>query len=154
MPGGSVIIMGEFDHTTEKRIWERVWGENQPQSLQVLAAAEKANAAVYLRLARMAQGPEKAMLRQLFERERRHGQLLGGIHLLTTDKALSVRTASPAADPMGVALRKCYATTLKAIAEYERHSQDREYGPAFAQLAAQEREHCVMLLELLGSVCK
>ncbi len=142
--------MGELDESMEKRVWERVRGEAQSPSLQVLAAAEKANAAVYLRLARLAQGPEKALLRQLFERERRHGQLLGGIHLLTTDKALSVRTASPAADSMGVALRKCYAATLKAIAEYERHSQDREYGPAFAQLAAQEQEHCIMLLELLG----
>ncbi len=142
--------MGELDESMEKRVWERVRGEAQPPSLQVLAAAEKASAAVYLRLARLAQGPEKALLRQLFERERRHGQLLGGIHLLTTDKALSVRTAAPAADSMGVALRKCYAAALKAVAEYERRSQDREYGPAFTHLAAQEREHCAMLLELLG----
>ncbi len=142
--------MGELDESMEKRVWERVRGEAQSPSLQVLAAAEKANAAVYLRLARPAPGPATAPPRHLLPRPPPPRQLLGGIHLLTTDKALSVRTASPAADSMGVALRKCYAATLKAIAEYERHSQDREYGPAFAQLAAQEREHCIMLLELLG----
>ncbi len=142
--------MGEIEESMEKRVWERVRGENQGPSLQVLAATEKSNAAIYLRLARMAQGPEKALLRQLFERERRHGQLLGGVHRMTTDKVLSVRTAPPAADPMGVTLRKCYATSLKAAAEYERRSRDPEYGHAFAHLAAQEREHCVMLLELLG----
>ncbi len=142
--------MGELENGMEQRVWERVRGQHQAPSLQVLAAAEKDNAAVYLRLARMAQGPEKALLRQLFERERRHGQTLGGIHLLTEDRPLSVRTAAPAADSMQVALHKCYAATLKAAAEYTRRCQDPEYGPAFAHLARQEQEHCAMLLELLG----
>lgn len=143
--------MGMYDESMEKRVWERVRSEAPQKSLQVLAAAEKANAAVYLRLSRLAQGPEKALLRQLFERERRHGHLLGGIHFLTEDKALSVRTAAPPADTMALALRKCYAATLQAVAEYDRRSQDPEYGHAFARMAAQEREHCTMLLELLGS---
>ncbi len=146
--------MGELEEAMEKRVWERVRGEQQDPSLQVLTAAEKANAAVYLRLARMAQGPEKAPLRQLFERERRHGQMLGGIYLLTEDRPVSVRTAAPAADPMTVALRKCYAASLKAAAEYAKRCNDPEYGPAFAHLAAQEQENCAMLLELLGTLGK
>lgn len=145
------MFMGTYDDSMEKRVWDRVRGEAPTRSLQALATAERANAAVYLRLMRLAQGPQKLLLRQLFERERRHGQLLSGIHLLTADKALSVRTAPPAADSVAVALRKCYAATLKAVAEYDSRSQDPEYGPAFTQMAAQEREHCTMLLELLGA---
>lgn len=143
--------MGTYDEAMEKRVWERVRGETPSRSLQMLATAERANAAVYLRLMRLAQGPQKLLLRQLFERERRHGQILCGIHMLTADKPLSVRTAPPAADTLAVALRKCYAATLQAAGEYERRSQDPEYGPAFRQLAAQEREHCTMLLELLAA---
>ncbi len=150
------MTMGELEESMEQRVWQRVRGETQPQpqSLQVLAAAEKANAAAYLRLARLVQGPERVVLRQLFERERRHGVLLGGIHLLTTDQALAVRTAAPAGEPLGVALRKCYAASLRAVMEYQKRCQDPEYGPAFAYLAAQEQEHCVMLLELLGCMGK
>ncbi len=142
--------MGDFDETMEQRVWQRVRGDAPQTSLQVLATAEKANAAVYLRLARLAQGPEKQTLRRLFEMERRHGQILGGIHLLSLDRQLSVQTAAPAAETMGVALRKCYAAALRAAAEYQQRTGDPEYGPAFAQLAAQEREHCCLLLELLG----
>lgn len=143
--------MAEFDEQMVHRVWQRVRGEGQVQSLQALAAAERSNAAVYLRLARMTQGEQKARLRQLFERERQHGRCLNGVSILTEGKALSVRTLPPAADSVTVALRKCYTASLKAAAEYDRRSPDGEYGCVFQRMAQEEREHCRLILEILGA---
>ena len=143
--------MENIDANMEQRVWQRVRGEGKPGGLQALAAAEQSAAAVYLMLSRSAQGLEKAMLRQLFERERSHGRCLNGMSILSDDRALSVRTAPPANDRPEVALRKCYAQTLRAIREYESRREDGEYGHVFREMARQEREHCRMILELLGS---
>lgn len=142
--------MGVFDESTEKRVWERVRGEAPQQSLQALATSEKAAAAVFQRLARMAQGPEKTQLRLLAEESRRHERILRGIHCLTSGKALSIRTAAPAADPAPVALRKCYATALRAARAYADRTGDPEYGPVFGAMAAREQAHCAVILEILG----
>lgn len=143
--------MAEYDQQMEQRVWNRIRGE-EPKSLQALAAAERACAAVYLRLARMSQGNQKAVLRQLFERERQHSRYLNGISLLMADQSLSVRTVPPAADSLAIALRKCYAASLKAAGEYEKRKDDREYGGVFARMAEEEREHCAMILDILGAV--
>lgn len=142
--------MEKFDEQLEQRVWQRIHGEVKPASLQALAAAERSCAAAYLRLARMVQGPEKGILRQLFERERQHGKILNGLSIAQSGQALSIRTVPPAADSLQVALRKCYAASLKAAAEYRRCSADVEHGAVFAHLAQQEQEHCVMILEILG----
>lgn len=144
--------MEKIDAGMEQRVWQRVRGEEQPAPLQQLAAAEKNAAAVYLMLSRSAQGPEKAMLRQMFERERSHSRCLNGMSILSDDRVLSVRTVPPANDRPEVALRKCYAHTLRAIREYESRENDPEYGPVFRHILHQEREHCRMILEILGSM--
>lgn len=142
--------MENLDSGLEQRVWQRVRGEAQSAPLQALAAAEQNLAAVYLMLSRSVQGPEKAMLRQMFERERSHGRCLNGMSMLSDDRALSVRTVPPANDRPDIALRKCYAQTLKSIREYENRVEDPEYGHVFRHLARQEREHCRMILEILG----
>jgi len=43
---------------------------------------------------------------------------------------------------------------MHTLAAYEQRSADREYGPVFARLAQQEREHCRMVLELIGNLQK
>lgn len=143
--------MGVFDENLEKRVWDRVHGSSQPSSLQTLAAAEQGCAAVYLRLARMTQGPSKTVLRQLYAHERSHSRCLNGISIAAQGKPLSVRTAPPPADSMTVALRKCYAQTLRAMDEYRQRSEDREYGHIFAHMAEQEKANSRMILELLGT---
>ena len=142
--------MAEFDEMMENRVWQRIHAEGSGQTLQSLAVAERSTAAVYLRLARMTQGPEKALLRQLFERERRHSRCIHGVSMAAEGKPLSMRTVPPAADHPTAALRKCYAASLKAAAEYDRRGADPDYGCVFRELAREEREHCRMILEVLG----
>ena len=146
--------MGNFDETLEQRVWQRVRAGADPLSgqtgLQALALAEHSTAAVYLMLARMAQGPEKNLLRQLFERERQHGRVLNGISILQDGEALAIRPVPPENDRPEVALRKCYSRTLQAIAHYAARENDPHYGVIFQQLLRQEQEHCRMIAEVLG----
>ena len=147
--------MEKIDTDMEQRVWKRVRGEEQPtpqQGLQGLAAAEQNEAAVYLMLSRQLQGREKTVLRKLFEQEQAHGAILRGIHMVMTGQRLAPRTAPPAPETPEIALRKCYARKLKTLAEYENRAADPEYGVAFAHMARQEREHCAILLELLGDL--
>jgi rubrerythrin len=149
--------MDTFDAKLEKRVWQRVRGEESVDpagSLRGLAAREWTEAAVYLMLSRQMQGREKTMLRRLFEEEQAHGACLRGIYALTAGEPLNIRTQPPAPEPPETALRKCYGRELQAAEAYSARTQDPEYGAVFAKMAEQEREHCRMILELLGNLRK
>jgi rubrerythrin len=146
--------MEQFDTALEKRVWQRVHGCAEPEGtapgLQALALAEHTTAAVYLMLARMAQGPEKALLRQLYQQEKQHSRILSGISVLRDGQALVLRPIAPDNDRPEAALRKCYSRTLQAFACYSDRERDGEYGAIFHQLARQEQEHCRIIAEILG----
>ena len=146
--------MENFDSELEKRVWKRVRGEEQPapMGLKGLMAAEQNEAAVYLMLARQMQGKEKNVLRRMFEQEQMHATCLRGMHMVMTGQPLAVRTPPVTPQTPEIALRKCYGRKLRTMAEYENRTNDREYGAVFAQLAQQEREHCLQLLEILGNL--
>ena len=151
--------MEKFDPEMEQRVWKRVRGEEQPQpqpptGLQGLAAVEQNEAAVYLMLSRQLQGPETSMLRKIFEQEKSHAAILRGMHTVMTGQPISSRTLPPEPQAPEMALRKCYARKLKTLSEYESRTNDKEYGAAFAHLAQQEREHCAVILQLLGSMSR
>lgn len=146
--------MENLDTNLEQRVWQRVRGQQEPegQTLQALCVGERSAAAVYLMLARTAQGREKEMLRKLSQRERGHADCLNGIGICSCGEPLSARTAAPRPERAQIALRKCYAGSLRAAREYESRTEDREYGAVFDYLARQERENCVMILEILGGM--
>ena len=54
--------------------------------------------------------------------------------------------------PIGTLLRRCYGREMRCLAQYESRMNHPEYGQIFARMAQQEREHCRLLLELLGSL--
>ena len=138
----------------EQRVWKRVRGEEQPSavSVQSLMAAEQDEAAVHLMLSRQMQGKEKALLRRMFEEDRCHAAMLRGMNELMTGKRLAARTAPPTPQTPETTLRKSYARKLQALSEYESRCADGEYGAVFSKMAQQEKEHCAMILEILGSL--
>lgn len=143
--------MENYDAAMAQRVWQRVRGEETAHpGLQALAAAERSEAAVYLILSKVLQNREKLLLRQIFTQEQEHAACLRGIHFLTIDKPLALRTVPPASEPPEITLRKSYGRKLRALQEYESRASDPEYGPAFAHMARQEREHCVLILQILG----
>ena len=150
--------METYDTEKAARVWQRVHATAQPEpstaELPALIAGEWADAATYLHLSRKYQGRESAILRRMFEEEQSHAACLKGIYTLLTGEHSVTRTPPPAQEPLEVTLRRCYGREMQCLAQYEQRQTHREYGPVFARLAEQEREHCRMLLELLGKLKK
>ena len=148
--------MKTYDTEKAARVWQRVQGQpdiNAPgQGLQGLIAEEWLDATTYLHLSRRFQGKESAVLRQMFEDEQSHASCLRGIYSLITGSRPAIHSApAPQGDPEAI-LRRCYGREMRSLAEYEKRTNDPEYGPVFARLAQQEREHCKAVLELLGKI--
>lgn len=143
-------------NAAEERVWRRVRGEetaDQPDlGLPGLIAGEMTAGAAYQALAGRFTGREAETLRRMAQEEQSHEAALRGMHFLVAGEHPTVKIGPQAREPLETALRRCYAGEMKSVAAYESRSHDREYGHVFASLAAQEREHCRRVLELLGGL--
>lgn len=148
--------METIDPVKAARVWQRVQGATKPREEGLLAmiAQEWTDAATYLQLSRQFQGKESAALRRLYEEEQAHTACLKGIYTLITGTRPTVKATPPADRDPEVILRRCYGREMQCLASYEDRANDKEYGPVFARLADQEREHCRVILELLGNLKK
>lgn len=149
--------MEVYDAEKAAQVWQRVRGTAQPGCddeavLLALIAGELTDATTYLTLSRKVQGKDAAALRRLFEEEQAHAACLKGIYTLITGQKPAARTQLPAQEPIELTLRKCYGREMHCLAQYEARSAHPEYGSVFARLAAQEREHCMQILKLLGNL--
>ena len=147
--------MDNYDAELAARVWQRVRGEPPaeagPGNLRFLIAAEEAAAAAYSRLLRRMPG-KAALLRRMAEDSRRHGTWLRGICRLTGEGIPGRVPQKPRQETAVSALRKCYGQNLKTAGEYDARADDPEYGHAFAAMAEKKREHCRLILELLGEL--
>lgn len=134
------------------KIWQRVRADAAPvtDGLPGLAANAIAQANLYGSLARQAQGSKRSMLLRLQEEERRCVQALKGIYRMSTGTAMTPGAVPLSPENTEAALRKCYGQCLKALTLFDSRTFHPEYGPVFSKLAAQKREHCCILSELLG----
>ena len=148
--------MNTIDPAKAARVWQRVQGTAQPkeQGLLTMIAQEWTDAATYLQLSRRFQGKDGAALRKMYEEELAHTACLKGIYTLITGTHPTVKATAAGAQDPETTLRRCYGREMQCIAEYESRSNDSEYGSIFARLAAQEREHCRTILELIGNLKK
>ena len=146
--------METIDPQLQSRVWQRVRGEEPKQglsdTLKALAAAKWQQAAAYLMLSRQLQGREKALVRRMFEEEQAQAACVKGAYTMLTGEPLAARTPPPVPEAPETTLRKCYGRELRALGQYEGLAEHSEYGPVFAKLAQQEREHCRLILEVLG----
>ena len=149
--------MDNYDKEKEARVWQRVYAapEGRPDlaaALPALIAGEWADGANYLHLSRRFQGKEAQLLRKLFQQEQSHAACLKGIYTLLTGERAAMPPASPPKENAQTILRRCYGSEMRCLATYEQWSDHPEYGPVFARLVQQEREHCRVLLEILGNL--
>ena len=146
--------MNTIDPTKEAQVWQRVQGQqlDPREGLQELIAREWEVSGTCLQLSRRLSGRESLLLRQLHEKEQGHTACLKGIYTLITGQRPHARGTMIAAGHPETELRRCYGKQMQNLAEYERRSSHPEYGHIFAGLARQEREHCHLLLEILGSL--
>jgi rubrerythrin len=54
--------------------------------------------------------------------------------------------------PMEAALRECYGREMRSMQFYEDQCSQPEYAHVFSHIRDQERQHCRMVLELIGSM--
>lgn len=158
--------MKDFDSEQVRRIWQRVQAGSTPQTdITAHTAAPEPGcdfsqlsdraleiSGLYLRLSRYFSGQNSRILRQLAQQARSHAATLQGICRLCD----RVRPATPKQQPERsspeILLRRCYSLALQALAEYERQSEHPQFGAVFAKMAEQKRNHCRILLTLLGSL--
>lgn len=155
--------MEAYDPALAAQVWKRVRGDAGPpredlsiagarEDLTGLIAGERGDAAAYLQLSRRFSGKEAAVLRQMSQDERAHAACLGGMYFLSRGERPAAAAPPPAQESIAAALRKCYGREMQCLAAYEGRVRHPEYGPVFARLAEQEREHCRQLLILLGGM--
>ena len=147
--------MNHYDPEKAARVWQRVRSgssEETAPELLTLIGDELAEAALCQKLSRLFNRQQNALLRQITQEDRSHAACLQGIYtLLTGSRPKPLIPSIPRTSP-DIHLRRCYGRKLLAAARYEAKANDPEYGTVFSRLALQERTHCRLILELLGSI--
>ena len=152
--------MSTYDPRKAERVWARVQGDREPEAkapemnLQAMIMNEWVASSTYLALARQVPPREMCILQRLAREEQCHGATLKGIYTMITDQEPVIKASPMTAGSVELVLRKCYAAEMHTAREYERWAADPEYGPVFGRLAEQEREHCRLVLELMGRLGK
>ena len=156
--------MNNFDRQKAERVWQRV-RQTQPEQhtegksdsledLQGLIMNEWIAAATYAQLARKAPAKAAAVLQRLSREEHGHGACLRGMYSLVTGEKCPVHNQPVPDEPMERTLRRCYGLEMHSLKAYEARTGHPEYGHVFARMADQEREHCMALLGVIGSLGK
>ena len=151
--------MATYDPQKAARVWQRVQGEKENREpphreddLQELIMNEWVAAATYLQLARKMGQKEAAVLQNLAREEQNHLSCLKGIHTLITGEKCAVKAPKIQLGTPETTLRRCYGEKMRNLKAYESRTSDPEYGHVFSRLAEQEREHCRVLLQLIGRI--
>ncbi len=156
MEGRKDDLMNSYDPKKAAAVWQRVQGQTpappDTPSLLTLIAQEQEDAVTYLHLSRQFTGKDAAALRQMAYQEQSHGACLRGIYSLTSGKKPSLHTPPAPREQKQTLLRRCYGREMQSLAHYKSRADDPQYGHIFARLAAQEQEHCHILLGILGNL--
>lgn len=146
--------METYDPEMAARVWQRVRapGGAAPEweTLPALIAGEWSVAMACQQLARGRNSRTAGILHRLSQEAQEHAACLRGIYVLCAGEKPVIRTPRPEEKQPEALLRRCYQLAFQAQAEYERRAADPQYGPVYARLAQQKREHCQQLLALLG----
>ena len=150
------MSMLPYDAQKTAEIWKRVHGQPPTgpdlSELLLMITQEQTDAATYLHLSRHFRGKDSAALRQMAYQEQSHAACLKGIYTMLTGNRPPLRTPSIPREPLKQLLRRCYNRELQCVSLYQARIDDPEHGHSFARLAAQDQEHCHILLQLLGSM--
>ena len=156
MEGRKDDLMNSYDPKKAAAVWQRVQGQTpappDSASLLTLIAQEQEDASTYLHLSRQFTGKESAALRQMAYQEQSHAACLRGIYALLTGKKPALHTPPAPLENRQVLLRRCYGREMQSLTQYKARTDDPQYGHIFTRLAAQEQEHCHILLGILGNL--
>ena len=151
----------EYDIRKEARVWQRVQNEKQApeapgqvENLPALIMEQLQLSSVYRQLAGRLNSKDGAVLIRLAREATMQATCLKGIVALMNGFPPQTVGASQQLSGTDVILRRCYGVELRLLKAYENRIGDAEYGPVFDRMAARGREHCCVLLELIGKTGK
>ena len=151
----------EHEICKETRVWQRVQQDKQTalsqsrsDHLPALIMEQLQLSAAYLQLARQFSGKEGAEFVRLAREAKAQAVCMKGILTLMTDQSPEIVGIPPQFSAVDITLRRCYGKELQLLKECENRRTDAEYGPVFERMAQRGREHCCMLLELIGKTGK
>lgn len=119
-------------------------------ALPALIARSWELAAMYSQTARQVSGKDSALLRRLGEESQAQGACLKGIYQMRTGMKSQVCFAPTRQETLRTALRRSYGKELELMGQFDQRRDQAEYGHVYRCLAVQCREHCAVLLEVLG----
>lgn len=150
--------MDQINPAQAQRVWQRVRnGETAPAELQALPrllALESEAWHTYTYLAKNTPLRDSRLLAQLREQSQRQFNTLAGLHLLTTgDRPPQNPQPNLRGNAEGL-LRLAFRNRQQALALLDSAQLPAEFAFVLPLLTAQMKEHCRLLLELLGWLCR
>lgn len=152
--------MEQLDRELQKRVWQRVQSREEAQApqpaqdnLKALLLTAQENRVAYGQLRRQMGPKNRETLAKLQRQTGRSITCIQGICRLRGETG-KVPQLPAVREPVRRGLEKCYHRERKLCMEWERRTGDPEYGPVFAQLAGQSREHCTTIMQMLGEMEK
>ena len=143
------------NRTVEQQVWQRVQAnrEEVPRNdLRQLQREAMELSAIYRQLSGQLPAGQKEMATKLHRGEKANASALAGIGILSRQGGETLKLWQPGKESVNKQLERCYHRSRRCMAEYLARSAEPEYGVVFEKLAKREREHCVMISELLGSL--
>lgn len=146
--------MEQIDPARAQRVWQRVTGtEAKEPALSRLLALEAEARHIYHYLQRSAPLRDSRVLAQLREESGRFFHILSGLCLLAEGDVTVTAPPSLRGNPEGL-LRLCWRQRRKSLALLGSEEIPGEFADAANALSDQMQRHCLLLLELLGRVCR
>ena len=150
--------MDQIDPAQAQRVWQRVKSGDaasaEVRALPRLLALESEAWYTYTYLAKNTPLRDSRLLAQLRDQSQSQFHALAGLHLLTTG---SRPPQNPQPNLRGNAeglLRLCWRNRQQALALLEKAQVPPEFAFLLPLLRDRTREHCRMLLELLGCLSR
>lgn len=139
--------MEAYNSQMAQRVWQRVRGAEEP--ILSLLTMEAQTAAAYQQLTRRLP-KHRRLFEKLLQQTQHHMRCLRGIGYLTSGVRPAQLPLKPRQETAAGLMRSCYLQSLKTADAYTQQQENPEYGAVFAQLAQEKRQHCLLLLALLG----
>ena len=150
--------MEKLDKELQSRVWQRVQSRDKmemptlgQENLKPLILTAQENLTAYQQLGRQIQGKNGEKIGKLRQETNRAIACMKGICRLRGEPVKNPPLPAEK-EPANRALMKCYRRERSLWSDWERLAGDPEYGPVYAGLCHQAREHCVTIMELLGSL--
>lgn len=139
----------------EQEVWQRVQAsrETVPRNdLRQLQREAMELAAIYRGLSAQLSGNAREQVMGLYRGEKANASALAGVRRLSGQGAETLKLWRPGREELGKTLERCYHRSRRCMTEYLARSAQGEFGVVFEKMAGREKEHCVLIAQLLGGM--